>query len=154
MQDLESYVQEVLARKGWPVEPLPAIVIPPSHMYESGNLRNPFQPDNAVVDEQRQPQASAGSGIRPPEQRNREELEAFPLDALRMAGTLAQGVETWALILGPQGTVYRVRKGNYVGRNYGKIHSIMEDRIELTEIIPDGQGGWEEREAALALAEK
>lgn len=155
MSDLESYVADVLGRKGWPIEPLPTVVIPPSHVYQSSDRRDPFQPDIAVVDEGKQPEMTASNGgVRPPEQRNREELEGFPLDALRMAGTLEQGIEMWALILGPEGTVYRVQKGNYVGRNYGKIHSIVEDRIELTEIIPDGQGGWQEREAALALAEK
>lgn len=155
MYDLESYVAEVLARKGWPIEPLPAVVIPPSHVYGSSGLRDPFQPDVAADGEDKQATtASISEGLRPPEQRNREELESFPLDTLRMAGTLEQGVEKWAIILGPEGTVYRVQKGNYVGKNYGKIHSIMEDRIELTEIIPDGQGGWREREAALALAEQ
>lgn len=155
MKDLESYVADVLARKGWPIEPLPAVVIPPSHVYESSDLRDPFHSDMAAADEDKQPETVGSSEtLGPPAQRNREELEGFPLDALRMAGTLEQGLETWAIILGPEGTVYRVRKGNYVGRNYGKIHSIMEDRIELTEIIPDGQGGWQEREAALALAEQ
>lgn len=155
MDDLESYVAEVLGRKGWPIEPLPTVVIPPSHIYESSDLRDPFQADVETDDEDKHSEMTASSGdLRPPEQRNREELEGFPLDALRMAGTLEQGVETWAIILGPEGTVYRVRKGNYVGKNYGKIHTIMEDRVELTEIIPDGQGGWQEREAALALAEQ
>ncbi|MFZ0257675.1 MAG: pilus assembly protein PilP [Gammaproteobacteria bacterium] len=155
MHDLESYVADVLARKGWPIDPLPTVVIPPSHVYESSDRRDPFQPEIAAVDESKQPEMTANNGVlRPPEQRNREELEGFPLDALRMAGTLEQGIDMWAIILGPEGTVYRVQKGNYVGRNYGKIHSIVEDRIELTEIIPDGQGGWQEREAALALAEK
>lgn len=155
MHDLESYVAGVLARKGWPMDPLPTVEIPPSHVYESGDLRDPFQPDAADGEEKRA-EGMPGNiiGPQPPDQRNREELEGFPLDALRMAGTLEQGVEKWAIILGPEGTVYRVQKGNYVGKNYGKIHSIMEDRIELTEIIPDGQGGWREREAALALAEQ
>lgn len=155
MHDLEAYVAEVLARKGWPIEPPPAIAVPPSHVYESSDLRDPFRPDIAAVDEDKPPEIAANSGgPRPPEQRNREELESFPLDTLRMAGTLEQGIEKWAIILGPEGTVYRVQKGNYVGRNYGKIHSIMEDRIELTEIIPDGQGNWQEREAALALVDQ
>lgn len=153
MGDLEAYVAEVLARKGWPLEDLPIVVIPPSHVYESRARRDPFQLVATAENGPPGPESDT-SRPRPPEQRNREELENFPLDALRMAGTLEQGVETWAIILGPEGTVYRVRKGNYVGKNYGKIHSIMEDRIELTEIIPDGQGGWQEREAALALAEQ
>jgi type IV pilus assembly protein PilP len=155
MHDLDAYVAEVLARKGWPIEPPPAIAIPPSHVYESSDRRDPFRPTLVAVDEdKRLAETGPTDKPRPPEDRNREELESFPLDALKMAGTLEQGDEKWAIVLGPEGTVYRVKKGNYVGRNYGKIHSIMEDRIELTEIIPNGQGGWQEREAALALVDQ
>lgn len=153
MRDLEMYIDEVLARKGWPIDLIPQFPIPPTHMYQSSNARDPFQADQSVAEHEQKPDKVANSGVSPPDPRNREELERFPLDALRMVGTLEQGLEVWGIILGPDGTVYRVQKGNYIGRNYGKIHGILMDRIELTEVVLDGQGSWQEREAALALAE-
>ena len=70
-----------------------------------------------------------------------------------MVGTLEQGVDVWGVILGRDGTVYRVQIGNYVGQNYGKIIAILEDRIELEERARDSQGTWQIRDASLALAE-
>ncbi len=85
--------------------------------------------------------------------RRKEELEGFSLDALRMVGTLEQLETTWALIQTQDKTIYRVKAGNYVGRNHGQITRISESGIDLTEIIADGQGGYRERQASLALAE-
>ena len=86
--------------------------------------------------------------------RRREALEAFPLDALKMVGTLAQKDGVWAIIKAPDGLVYRVTRNNYLGQNYGRITKISEDKVELVEIVPDGLGGWQERRASLVLAEK
>jgi type IV pilus assembly protein PilP len=84
--------------------------------------------------------------------RNREELETYELDSLRMVGTLEDQSTQWGIIRDPQGTVHRVRVGNYLGRNIGKILNIYEDKIELREIIKNVDGRWEERQAAIALA--
>ena len=86
--------------------------------------------------------------------RNREELESFELDSLRMVGTLEDQNTQWGIVRDPGGTVHRVKVGNYMGTNIGKILNIFEDRIELREIIRNPDGRWIEREAALALAEK
>jgi type IV pilus assembly protein PilP len=50
-------------------------------------------------------------------------------------------------------TIHRVKPGNYIGQNYGKITSISESEVSVTEIVPDGIGGWTERQASLALSE-
>ncbi len=94
-----------------------------------------------------------GSGIRPDVNRPREALEEYPLDSLRMVGTLEQGGQMWALVRAEDGTIHRVQPGNYVGQNYGRITRITESKIELVEIVPDGLGGWMERPATLALSE-
>ena len=85
---------------------------------------------------------------------NSEELEAFELDSLRMVGTLQSESELWAIVVDSTGTVHRVQVGNYMGRNFGKVLEILEDRVELREIVKDADGNWEERNASLALAEQ
>ena len=86
--------------------------------------------------------------------RNREELEQFELDSLRMVGTMENADENWAIINDPDNTVHRVKVGNYMGRNIGKIMNIFEDRVELREIIQDSNGRWDERQAAIVLVEE
>jgi type IV pilus assembly protein PilP len=93
------------------------------------------------------------SGFSPDFDRNREELESYPLDALRMMGTLEKGDQFWAILRDPDTIIHRVQTGNYIGQNHGKIMEITETKIKLIEIIPNSRGGWEERKAELALAE-
>lgn len=81
-------------------------------------------------------------------------LEGFELDSLEMVGTLyAEESETlFGLVADPDGLLHRVRPGNYMGRNHGRIVAIYDDRIELVELVSDGVG-WREQDAALALDE-
>ena len=85
------------------------------------------------------------------ETHNPEELENFELDGLRMVGTLQNSADFWGVVLDQEGTVHRVKVGNYMGKNFGRIINIAEDKIEVREIIGDAQGSWEERAASLAL---
>ena len=70
-----------------------------------------------------------------------------------MMGTLEKGDQFWAILRSPDSIIHRVQVGNYIGQNHGKITEITEDKIMLQEIVPNGSGGWEERDAELALAE-
>ena len=85
--------------------------------------------------------------------RPQEELEAFPLDSLRMMGMVKQGEILTGLVRNGEGVIFPVKVGNYIGQNHGQITRILEDRIELTEIVPDTRGGYRERQASLALVE-
>jgi len=151
MDDLVDYVGEVKARKSRQIAPLPEIKVPEFYVYRSSNERDPFAP---FVEEEPEPVSIASNtGITPPENHIREELEYFPLDSLRMVGTLEMREDIWALITAPDGAVHRIRSGNYVGKNYGKVILVADDRLELLEIVPDGMGGWQERSAKLDLVE-
>jgi len=84
--------------------------------------------------------------------RPREPLEAFPLESIRMVGTLSRSRETFGLVRA--GTnLFRVRKGNYMGQNFGVITAIDDNQISLKELIQEGGGDWVERTSALQLQE-
>jgi type IV pilus assembly protein PilP len=86
-------------------------------------------------------------------ERSREFLEQFPLDTLRMVGTLSQGDTAYGLVQTSDGLIHRVVPGNYMGQNDGRITNINDSEIELIEIISDGIGGYVERDAAVGLAD-
>jgi type IV pilus assembly protein PilP len=151
MDDLRAYAEQVKARPHGRIEPLPEIRPYETFTYESANLRDPFAP--AAFGRPRVAAPGATNGIRPNLDRPREPLEEFPLDSLRMVGTLEKAGVRWALVRTVTGTVHRVKSGQHLGQNYGKITAISEQQVDLTEIIGDGIGGWIERTASLALAE-
>lgn len=147
MSDLERFVAETKQKHQGRVEPLPDFAQYESFAYSETDLRDPFKPHVDAVSES---PASSG-GPRPSDQRRREVLESFPLDALRMVGILQQSDTSWALVQDPDGTIHRVQPGNYAGQNHGKITGISENQISLVELIPDGISGWMQRDAQLAL---
>jgi type IV pilus assembly protein PilP len=159
MSDLEQQVKQILARPGGRIEPLPEIKPYEAYTYQSGKegARDPFELFYKKPVEVAEKDENAGlteDQIKEIRYRNREELESFELDSLRMVGTLEDQNTQWGIVRDPDGTVHRVKVGNYMGTNIGKILNIFEDRIELREIIRNPDGRWIEREAALALAEK
>src|SRR5690606_32934718 len=95
----------------------------------------------------------SGSGPRPDPNRPRQALEQFPLDSLKMAGTIGTGSSMQALVIAPDKVTYRVRPGVYMGQSDGQVVAIGENRIELVELVPDGAGGWLERSASVAIEE-
>lgn len=152
MSDLESYVSEVLSRPGGKIAPIPPLEPYVVYTYQSSEGRDPFEP---FFQEEPEPSdlITAEGGPAPDPNRNKEELEAYSLDSLRMMGTLEQDETIWGIIRTPDGAIHRVQSGNYMGKNHGKITHISEEKIELTEIVADSQGRWQERPAGLALAE-
>lgn len=160
ISDLENQVSEIMTRPGGRIEPLPEVKPYEAYTYKSGieNATNPFKlfyvqkpkiSDESVVDD-----GLTEEMEREIRNRNREELEQFELDSLRMVGTIDNENNNWAIVLDPNGVVHRVKVGNYIGTNIGKIINIYEDKIDLREIVQDSNGRWEEREAALALLEE
>lgn len=155
MSDLQQFVSQEKAKKPGPIEPLPQIRPYESFTYEAQDLRSPFQPDSEAPGPESGATASAsGNGLKPDTNRNKEYLETFPLDSLDMKGTLVLRSQEYALVRDPDGAVHRVQTGNYLGQNYGQVIGITETEIRLTEIIPDGLGGWMERRAVIGLDEE
>ena len=147
--DLRAYIDEVKARPGGRIDPLPQIQPAPTFVYEPGVRRSPFMPDAPQRRVSNDPNAVDG----PDSDRPREFLEQFPLDTLRMVGTLADRRASFGLVQTTDGLVHRVAVGNHMGQNYGRITAISDSEIQLVEIISDGLGGFLERPAAIALTD-
>jgi type IV pilus assembly protein PilP len=144
--DLRSFVKEsekTVVRK---IEALPQVKPFTPFAYEGFDLPDPFKPRKLAIK-----QDNAGANA-PDLNRRKEALEAFPLEQLKMVGTLNQSNVMYALVRAEK-TVYRVKKGNYLGQNFGLIVDITESEIKLKEIVQDTAGDWAERESVLPLLE-
>jgi len=149
MSDLQNFIDQVKAEKQGRVEPLPEFKPFETFVYKDDELKDPFTSWETQV--QNVARTVDENQIHPEEHRRKEVLEGFPLNALLMMGTLEYQEEIWGLIKAPDGIVYRVKEGNYLGQNHGKISRILRNQMALTEIVPDGLGSWEERQASLTL---
>jgi type IV pilus assembly protein PilP len=146
VDDLYTYIEQSKSAHVGSVKPIPQFKPYESFTYSASELRDPFE---AAVDiEEDEDNANL---LSPDKTRPRQPLEAFPLDTLRMVGVLEQGDNLWGLIEDPKQVVHRVKVGNYMGQNEGAITGIAEGEIFLVEIIPDGVGGYIEREASIAI---
>jgi type IV pilus assembly protein PilP len=148
-RELQVYIDDVKARPGRPIEPLPEFKPPPSFEYEPGSRRSPFVSDRDLRRAAANPNAVPG----PDPNRAREPLEQDPLDSLRMVGILSDARGTVGLVQDADGLVHRVRVGNFMGQNYGRITSVSESQIRLVEIVADGLGNFIERPAGIALSD-
>ncbi|MGA9342959.1 MAG: pilus assembly protein PilP [Rhodanobacteraceae bacterium] len=144
--DLHRWVEHEKAQKGTPLDPLPEMKTFETFVYNDKDLRDPFGPSDSEKAE------STNNGPRPDQNRPREPLEAFPLDGLKMVGTIGAGKSMQALIKDPNGVIHRVRAGNYLGQNYGRIVSIAPSEVDLVELVPRGDS-WMEHEATISLAD-
>jgi type IV pilus assembly protein PilP len=143
MSDLHDWVAQEKAKRGAPIPPLPVIKTFETFTYNDQDRRDPFSPSPDELNENNGPRPDAG--------RAREPLEAYALDSLRMVGTIGLGANMEALIKDPGGVIHRVRKNEYMGQNYGRITAINSDHVDLVELVSNGNGGWMERPASIAL---
>lgn len=147
--DLEQFVKETKLKFAGQVEPLPPATPYENYEYGAGEKRDPFRSSVSLVKSIAANRVS--NGLQPDGSRRHEELELFGLEQLTMVGVLANDGQNWAMVKVPGGTVYKVREGNYMGKNHGKILKIGETKVDLKELVPDGLGGWIERPNILAL---
>jgi type IV pilus assembly protein PilP len=149
-QDQFSDLREFMATAGSagqpPLESLPPVKPQEVFTYEPGDLADPFKPRSLKP-------AKGGGAFEPDLTRPRGPLEQHPLDSLRMVGTMSKGGQLYALVKTAQSALYRVKKGDYLGLNFGLVIGITDASIELRETVQDGVGDWTETKAMLALQE-
>lgn len=103
----------------------------------------------ALKNEATQPNSAVSAELN----RRKEPLEAFPLDAMTMVGSLDRGGKRVALLRVDK-LLYQVRVGEHLGQNYGRVTKITEGDVVLREIVQDAAGEWIERNSELQLQEK
>lgn len=148
--DLQSFMDEVRAKPKGTIEPLPKFQPYEAFAYSAAALRSPFQPPIKIDMASKQ---KGSKNIKPDESRVRQFLEGFNIETFEMVGTLGGEEAIFGLVKGAGG-VHRVKVGDYLGRNHGQITSIDEAKIDVVEIVPDGEGGWLERPRSLTLKER
>lgn len=150
--DIDQFMEETKAKPRGKVEPLPEFKAYQSFTYSAANRRDPFTPPidvvlSAVIEDK------PANSVKPDFDRPKELLETFGLGALKMVGTLKRQEEDtlWALISDNDGGIHRVKLGQFMGKNHGRIVMIDESQLEMIEIVPNGRGGWLERPRSIAL---
>lgn len=148
-QDLRDFVKNSGAGLRGKVDAPPEIKpYEPFNYDNSIGIPDPFKP--------RKPEAQSGShpGLNQPDlARHREALEEFSLENLKMVGFLYQGKSSHAIIRSPDGKVHRIKVGNYLGQNFGRIIEMTDTEIKIKESIRDSAGDWSERMSSLQLLE-
>jgi len=148
--DLQAFMDQTRAKPRGSIEPLPQFRAYEPFTYAAAALRSPFQAPVRIDPTARQ----RGTGnIKPDPNRPKQFLEGFNIETFNMVGTLANAEGRYALVSGAGG-VHRVKVGDYLGRNDGRITKITDGEIDVIEIVPDGEGGWLERPRTITLKEK
>ncbi len=150
--DLRSFVADRSSRPVGQIPPLPEFTPYEAFVYEGSSLRNPFR---AMVPEVAEA-PEVISEVFPDPDRIPEYLEQYAVDNLHMVGTITSPVNAddfFALVRDPLGEVHRVQVGDYLGLDNGEVVSLTERRIELSEIVSNGRGGWMKRPRTITLPE-
>jgi type IV pilus assembly protein PilP len=150
--DLKEELNQLTKDLRGRVDPLPQVRPYEPVPYTAEGVIDPFRPERIEVASARGSPSASASLIEEQKKRPPEPLEAFPLESIQMLGTITQNKETFALVkAGPN--LYRVKKGNYMGQNFGVITEIDEAQISLKELVQDSTGDWVERVSSLQLVE-
>ncbi|MBT0962743.1 pilus assembly protein PilP [Denitromonas iodatirespirans] len=146
--DLRAWMAQQEAGMKGQVKPLPEIKPFSVVDYDAFSQMNPFDSDKFVA-----ARVVVAGGRAPDINRQREPLESYPLESLKMVGVLMKQGKAHALI-DAGGSIYQVRAGNYMGQNFGVVTSVSESEVKLTELVEDLNGDWVERTSALYLQEQ
>lgn len=147
--DIRQFMAEVEQMPKGSIPPLPEFEPYQAFTYGAANQRSPFEPP--IIVPPRTEEQKRNAGVKPPQNHVKQYLERFPLTSLAMVGTLQKDNSTFALIEDSDGGVHRVQVGDYMGDKWGQIESIEDTRIDVTEIVSDGAGGWLRRPRTVEL---
>ena len=147
--ETRAWMEQVKKQTVPKVKPLPEPKNFVPHAYNQREAMDPFAQVKLMGEAARRD----GSANRPDLDRPKEVLENFPLDVMRMVGTMQKGGVTYAL-LQVERTLYRVRAGQRIGQNFGRIVRVSDEAIEIRETVEDATGDWVERMAHIELQNK
>ena len=145
MSDLEQYVHEERAKPAKNIDPLPEAQSYTIYTYNETGMRNPFVDENISVANSTEECQKVT--------RSKTALETVPIDSLTLVGSLEQQGERWALVKDKESNVHRLKKGEYMGQNNGRILQITDSEVVLQELVSDRMEGCQTRKTTLAIAE-
>ena len=150
-QDLRSWMEASSRDLPRRIPPLPELKPFPIVSYESAGMPDPFSAGRV------EPDKKEGGGRKPDFDRPKEQLEAYPLDAIKFIGLVSKGKgQVRHALIQAEGLMFQTGKGNYLGQNFGRITGISDSEITLVEIVQDPTGqttDWVERQVTLQLHE-
>lgn len=146
--DLRAWMAESARDLRGAVRAVPQIRPYPEAHYVGSEADDPFRSGRLEVERQR----VVHSAVRPDTERQREPLEHYPLESLRMVGVLSRAGQMQALVQ-VDGNLHQVRVGGYMGRDFGVVTRIDDHSVTLKELVQDVQGEWVERTRTLNLQE-
>lgn len=154
-EELQQWMNQQRAQTRPKVEPIPEPKKFTPQAYTQERAGDPFsnQKLTQALKRESAQTTSTASLVAPELARRKEPLEAYPLDAMTMVGSLIKQGQPVALIR-VDNLLYQVRPGNYLGQNYGRIMKVDETEVVLREIVQDSAGEWIERTATLQLQER
>jgi type IV pilus assembly protein PilP len=148
LDDLREFTKNAHADKKPTVDPIPIMKRYETFAYSAASLTDPF----AILNLRPKP-APCPTCKNPRDNRRKEPLEQYPLDALKMVGTLTRKSRYWVIIQAPDGSVHRAAVGNYMGDNNGVITKISDEKVFLVELVQTSLGSWVERDASVSIVE-
>ncbi len=151
IDDLDEYFASERAKQAAPISPIPEVKPYLRYVYPE-HEKDPF--DIAMLAPETDTKQIIDSGIDIDTTRVPEFLEGFPLDSLKMVGTVEKDNTLWALVKIPDGAVQSVKTGNYMGQNYGEIVSITDATMIMKETVPNGLGGYKKRDITIGLSQE
>ena len=149
--DLKGELREKTKDMRGKIDPLPVVKPYEPVPYKVFDQLDPFSTTKIEL-VTKSAGTGGGGGLKPDLNRPKEPLEAYPLESLKMVGSLQQRKANYALVKADTG-LYRVSVGNYMGQNFGLITAITDSQIQLRELIQDAVGDWTERQSILQLQE-
>ncbi len=154
-EELQEWMNQQRAQTRPKVEPIPEPKKFSPQAYTQERAGDPFSNQKLTQALKRESAQTTPSAtlVAPELARRKEPLEAYPLDAMTMVGSLIKQGKPVALIR-VDNLLYQVRPGNYLGQNYGRITKVNETEVALREIVQDSAGEWIERTATLQLQER
>lgn len=149
--DIKQWMKDQTKDLRGRVPPLPEVKPFPVVSYDAVDMVDPFRPVKIEPEKK-----VGGGGIKPDLERRKEELEKYPLDAIKFVGLLRSNRMLYAVVVADR-RIYRVKMGNYMGQNFGMVTDIQtspgldEGRVVLKELVQDAGGDWVERETTLDM---
>ena len=137
--EINAQLDELSLSNASEVDPLPAFPVEKGYIYQSGSKRNVFERSSQHLQDTL---FNKEKVTNPDLSRPKQPLEFFELSSLKMVGSLKSKTTVWALLVDSNGDINKVKKGDFVGKNYGQVISIADTQVIILEKISDNREGW------------